>query len=118
MNLTNCSAGILSGVSSVSGTDLGADEQVGDTGCVLLQLGHPFLSHILETGRINHREADEEDVGHRVGQRPQAVVVLLQENRTQMGDTGEDERSGQRRTKEPMTHFHFLISEKLLFMNN
>lgn len=61
-------------------TNLGANEQVGDTGRILLQLGHPFFTHILETGGVDHREADEEDVGHRVGQRPQAVVVLLRED--------------------------------------
>lgn len=60
------------------GTDLGADEQVGDAGGVLLQLWHPFLPYVLETGGIDHGEAYEEDVGHRVGQRPEAVVVLLQ----------------------------------------
>lgn len=60
------------------GTDLGANEQVGDTGCILLQLRHPFLSHILETGRVDHREADEEDIGHWVGQWSQAVIVLLE----------------------------------------
>lgn len=58
-------------------TNLGADEQVGDAGCILLQLWHPFLAHVLETGRVNHREADEEDIGHWVGQRPEAVVILL-----------------------------------------
>lgn len=60
-------------------TNLGADEQVRDTGCILLQLRHPFLTHILETGRVYHREADEEDVGHWVGQRPETVIVLLEE---------------------------------------
>lgn len=71
-----------SGMNSVLWTDLGANEQVRDTGCILLQLRHPFLTHILETGRVYHREADEEDIGHRVGQRPQAVVVLLEEDGT------------------------------------
>lgn len=65
-----------------SRTHLGADEQVGHTGSVLLQLGHPLLTHILETGRIYHREADEEDIGHGVGQRPEAVVVLLEGEET------------------------------------
>lgn len=65
----------------VSRTNLRADEQVRDTGSVLLQLGHPFFTHILEAGGVDHREADEEDIGHRVGQRPQAVVVLLGEDR-------------------------------------
>lgn len=65
----------------VSRTNLRADEQVRDTGSVLLQLGHPFFTHVLEAGGVDHREADEEDIGHRVGQRPQAVVVLLGEDR-------------------------------------
>lgn len=65
-------------------THLGADEQVGDTGRVLLQLRHPFFAHVLETGWVHHREADEEDVGHRVGQRPKAVVVLLEDDATEL----------------------------------
>lgn len=65
-------------------THLGANEQVRDTGCILLQLRLPFLTHVLEAGRIYHREADEEDIGHRVGQRPQAVVVLLKEDGTEI----------------------------------
>lgn len=65
-------------------THLGADEQVGDTGRVLLQLRHPFFAHVLETGWVHHREADEEDVGHRVGQRPEAVVVLLEDDATEL----------------------------------
>lgn len=63
----------------VEGTNLGADEQVRDTGCIFLQLRHPFLTHILETGRVYHREADEEDISHWVGQWPKTVVVLLEE---------------------------------------
>lgn len=66
-------------------TNLGADEQVGDAGCILLQLWHPFLAHVLETGRVNHGEADEEDIGHWVGQRPEAVVILLKDDVTELG---------------------------------
>lgn len=65
-------------------THLGADEQVGDTRSVLLQLRHPFFAHVLETGWVHHREADEKDVGHRVGQRPEAVVVLLEDDATEL----------------------------------
>ena len=34
-------------------------------------------AHVLKAGRADDREADEEDVGLRVRQGPQAVVVLL-----------------------------------------
>lgn len=63
-------------------SDLGADEQVGDAGGVLLQLRHPLLPHVLEAGGVDHGEAYEEDVGHGVGQRPEAVIVLLQGEKT------------------------------------
>lgn len=66
----------------ISRTHLCPDEQVGDGGGVLLQLRNPFLSHVLETGRVDHGEADEEDVGHRVGQRPETVIVLLGQEKT------------------------------------
>lgn len=66
-------------------THLGANEQVGDAGRILLQLGDPFFTHVLETGRVDHREADEEDISHGVGQRPEAVVVLLEEDRDSEG---------------------------------
>lgn len=61
---------------------LSADEQVRDVGCVLLQLRDPLLSHVLEAGRIHHREANEEDICHRVRQGSQAIIVLLSEQRT------------------------------------
>jgi hypothetical protein len=57
---------------------LSAYEEVGDTWGILLQLGDPLLPHILETSRVDHRKADEEDIGHGVRQRPQAVIVLLE----------------------------------------
>lgn len=66
---------------------LGAYEQVGHAGCVLLQLRHPLLSDVLEAGGVDHGEADEEDVGHRVGQRPEAVVVLLRKQETEQVNT-------------------------------
>lgn len=62
---------------------LGADEQVGHAGGVLLQLWDPLLSDVLETGGVDHGEADEEDVSHGVGQRPEAVVVLLRKQVTE-----------------------------------
>ena len=34
-------------------------------------------SHVLVTGRADEREADEEDVGLGVGERTEAVVILL-----------------------------------------
>ncbi len=69
-------------VSSSRCAYLSADEQVRDVGCILLQLRDPLLSHILEAGRIHHREANEEDVCHGVRQGSQAIIVLLSEQRT------------------------------------
>lgn len=56
---------------------LSANEQVGDVGCILLQLRDPLLPHVLETGWINHRETNQEDIRHGVRQRTEAIIVLL-----------------------------------------
>lgn len=44
---------------------------------MVLDLGDPLAADILEGGRINEGEGDDEDVGARVGEGTQAVVVLL-----------------------------------------
>lgn len=61
---------------------LSANEQVRDVGRVLLQLRDPLLSYVLEAGRIHHREANEEDICHGVGQGSQAIIVLLSDQKT------------------------------------
>ena len=44
---------------------------------MVVDLGKPLLSHVLEACGRGDGEADEEDVGLRVGKRTQAIVVLL-----------------------------------------
>ncbi len=39
--------------------------------------GHPLLFDVLERGRIDAAEADEKHVRLRVGERSQAIIVLL-----------------------------------------
>ena len=46
-------------------------------GAMVFYLRAPLGRHILEGGRADYGEADEEDVRLRVRQRPQAIVVLL-----------------------------------------
>lgn len=53
-------------------------EDVRDVGHADFQLGHPLLLDVVIRGGIHHREADQEDVGVRIGQGSQLVVVLLQ----------------------------------------
>jgi hypothetical protein len=43
--------------------DLGADNEAGDTGAVVVDLGEPLLADVLEGGGRCDAEADEEDVG-------------------------------------------------------
>ncbi len=43
----------------------------------MLNLVIPLILHVLERSEAVHREADEEDVGLRVAEGAQAVVVLL-----------------------------------------
>lgn len=56
---------------------LRADDQTGNTGAVVVHLGEPFFTHVLEGGRGGDGEADEENVCLRIGEGSQAVVVFL-----------------------------------------
>lgn len=49
----------------------------GHVGAKVLDFGHPLLGDVLQRVRAVHRETYEDDVGVRVGERPQPVVVLL-----------------------------------------
>lgn len=61
----------------ISQIRLGPDDQARNTGAVVVDFREPFFPHVLKRGRRGHREADEENVGLRVGQRTQAIVILL-----------------------------------------
>lgn len=56
---------------------LGADDQAGDTGAVVVDLGEPLFPHVLKGGRGGDGEADQEDISLGVGQWAQAIVILL-----------------------------------------
>lgn len=56
---------------------LGAHQQHGNAGVVGQQLRQPLAVHVVEGGAITHGEEDEEEVGLRVAQGPQAIVVSL-----------------------------------------
>ncbi len=57
--------------------DLGADDEAGHPGAVVVDFGEPFLAHVLEGGGGGDAEADEEDVGLGVGEGAETVVVFL-----------------------------------------
>ncbi|XP_072305812.1 uncharacterized protein [Eucyclogobius newberryi] len=52
-------------------------EDDGHVGAEVLHLGHPLLRDVLQRVRAVRGEAHEDDVGVRVGERPEPVVVLL-----------------------------------------
>lgn len=56
---------------------LGADDEAGNTGAVVVDLGEPFLAHVLEGGGRGDGEADQEDVSLGVGKRTETIVILL-----------------------------------------
>jgi hypothetical protein len=56
---------------------LGANNQAGDTGAVVMYLGEPLFSDVFEGRGGCDAEADKEDVGLGVGKRPQSIVIFL-----------------------------------------
>lgn len=56
---------------------LGADDQARHARAVVVDLREPLLTDVLKGGRGGDGEADEEDVGLRVRQRAEPVVILL-----------------------------------------
>ena len=60
-----------------SQVELRADEDHRHVGAVMLELGVPLLLHVLEGRARDEGEGDEEDVGLRVRERTQPVVILL-----------------------------------------
>lgn len=61
----------------ISQIDLCANDEAGDTGAVMVDLGEPFLANVLEGCRRGDAETNEEDIGLRVGERSQSVVIFL-----------------------------------------
>jgi hypothetical protein len=61
----------------VSEIDLCADDETGDTGAVVVDLGEPLLLDVLKRcGRCN-AETDQEHICLRIAQRAQAVIIFL-----------------------------------------
>ncbi|KFY83036.1 hypothetical protein V498_08329, partial [Pseudogymnoascus sp. VKM F-4517 (FW-2822)] len=56
---------------------LRADDEAGNAGAVMMHLWKPLLAHVLEGGGGGDGEADQEDVGLGVGERTEAIVILL-----------------------------------------
>lgn len=72
----SCTKG-LRGRLVVSQIQLGADEDDGNVGCMVLDLRIPLGFHVVKGWRADDREANEKDVGLRVRQGSQSVVILL-----------------------------------------
>lgn len=61
----------------VAEIDLGADKHDLRSRSVVLQLGDPLGAHVGEGGGVHNGEAEEKDISAGVGERPQAIVILL-----------------------------------------
>ena len=68
---------LLNGLLVAAEIDLGADKDDGGGGAVVADLRDPLGAHVVKGRRAHNAEADEEDVGLRVRQGSQTVVVLL-----------------------------------------
>lgn len=70
-------AKLLSHLRIVTQIRLGADDQTGHAGAVVVDLGEPLFSDVLKTGGRGDGKADEEDIGLRIRKRAETVVVFL-----------------------------------------
>lgn len=57
--------------------ELGTDNQARDARAVVVDFGEPLLADVLKGSRRDDGEADEEDIGLRVRERTETVVILL-----------------------------------------
>lgn len=67
----------VDGLLIIAKIELGADQEEGGVGAVVLDLGVPLGLDVLERGGGDDREADKEDIGLGVGEGAEAVIVLL-----------------------------------------
>lgn len=67
----------LQRIGVVAEIQLGADQQVGSRRAVVLDLGVPLGLDVLERGRRNNGEADQENVRLWVRERAKTIIVLL-----------------------------------------
>lgn len=56
---------------------LGANDEAGDARTVVVDLGEPFLFHVLKRGRGSDTKADEKDVGLGIREGSKSVIILL-----------------------------------------
>jgi len=68
---------LVDGVAVLTQIELGAREDDGGVSSVVRNLGIPLGANVVERGRVHQREADEENVGLRVRQRSETVVIFL-----------------------------------------
>lgn len=57
--------------------ELGTDNQARDARAVVVDFGEPLLADVLKGSRRDDGEADEEDIGLRVRERTETVIILL-----------------------------------------
>lgn len=56
---------------------MGTDNQARDARAVVVDFGEPLLADVLKGSRRDDGEADEEDIGLRVRERTETVIILL-----------------------------------------
>ena len=61
----------------LSQVKLGADQDNGNVGRMMIDLGVPLSLDVVEGRGANDREADQEDICLRVGERSQAIIIFL-----------------------------------------
>ena len=68
---------LLANTGVIAQIGLGADDQAGNTGAMVVHLGEPFFANVFEGCGGSHGEADQEDIGLGVRQRTKSIVILL-----------------------------------------
>lgn len=68
---------LVDGISVFPQVELGTDKKDRNVWCVMLNFGNPLSGDVLERRRADDAEADEEDVGLRVREGSQSIVIFL-----------------------------------------
>lgn len=68
---------LLTDTGVIAQIGLGADDETGDAGAVVVDFGEPFFPDVFERGGRGDGKADKKDVGLRIGEGAQAIVILL-----------------------------------------
>jgi len=61
----------------LSHIEFGSDQNHGCVGAMVLNFGHPFRANVFERSGRDDRETDEEDVGLRIGEGSESIVIFL-----------------------------------------